>query len=192
MFIFGPQFPPLSFACCVCLFCSHLWDMLLGPTFCIVYIFVCLKFVNLVCKVFYLCLFVLLFVLLIIYLYLWLVWKLVVCWWSDRSIKLDSVLSEGWFQSEDCFSAAAQFFTLPSHDGCILRWGEGNFSAVFKFQEVLPMLDRGAQIWHWLAIFRRSVVQYCIALKYSLEYFCMYAPFNTFFTTFSAREHSKF
>ena len=96
--------------------------MLLGPTFCIVYIFVCLKFVNLVCKVFYLCLFVLLFVLLF-YLYLWLVWKLVVCWWSDRSIKLDSVLSEGWFQPEDCFSAAAQFFTLPSHDGCILRWG---------------------------------------------------------------------
>ena len=124
-------------------------------------------------------------------------------------VKLGGVLMIGqihktWFSFVGRLVPAGRllFCCCPIFHFAKSRWlhfemGEGNFSAVFKFQEVLPMLDRGAQIcgaqiWHWLAIFRRSVVQYCIALKYSLEYFCMYAPFNTFFTTFSAREHSKF
>ena len=39
---------------------------------------------------------------------------------------------------------------------------------LFKFQEVLPVLDRGAKIWHRLAIIWHTFF-YCIALKYLLH-----------------------
>ena len=41
---------------------------------------------------------------------------------------------------------AAQFFTLPGHDGRIEMGVKIILALLLKFQEVLPVLDRGAKI----------------------------------------------